>query len=308
MNNADKIYSAIMGLVVGDALGVPYEFRKRDTFRAEGMVGFGTHMQPPGTWSDDSSMTLATMSSIHALERICPADIMTSFAQWLLAGAYTPYGEVFDVGNATHKAIARYLIGTPADECGCTGEHENGNGALMRILPLAFLPHSINDIHDVAGLTHAHDISKNACEIYLAVAAGLIAGDKKRTAILEATTEFCICEEFERLTHLDKLERDEIRSSGYVVDTLEAALWCLLKTDNYRDCVLTAVNLGDDTDTVAAVAGGLAGILYGVGGEKGIPEDWIEQIARHDKIKELCEAFADATEKREASCQGTEEE
>ena len=287
----EKICSGIFGLVVGDALGVPFEFCQRDTFKAEGMTGYGTHSQPPGTWSDDSSLTLATLDSIASCGRINANDIMRRFAEWLQCGHYTARGEVFDVGVTTQSAIWRYLMGTPAKNCGGSTESSNGNGALMRILPLAFVPHSINDIHAVAGLTHAHEISRYACEIYLDVAAGLLAGIRKTYAVYGALGGFWP-KQFERLEQLDNLSRDEIRSTGYVVDTLEAALWCLLKTDSYRDCVLTAVNLGEDTDTVAAVAGGLAGILYGVGGEKGIPEEWIAQITKREDIELLCAKFA----------------
>lgn len=287
----EKVYSAIMGLVVGDALGVPYEFRQRDTFKAEGMTGYGTHNQPAGTWSDDSSMTLATLGSLVHCGEIKPGDIMERFAHWLEYRAYTARGEVFDIGGTTHSAILRYLAGVPLHKCGSTDEHSNGNGALMRILPLAFVPHTLNELHTVAGLTHAHEISRHACQYYAAIAKALLNGLSK-ARIFEIVQEIGLPQPFDRLGKLIELSRDEIKSSGYVVDTLEAALWCLLKTDNYRDCVLTAVNLGDDTDTVAAVAGGLAGILYGVGGEKGIPEEWIEQVAKHEEIKQLCEGFA----------------
>ena len=297
-----KIYDAIMGLVVGDALGVPYEFKLRDTFKAEGMAGYGTHNQPPGTWSDDSSMTLATLSSIACYGTVKPDDIMHRFDRWLQEAAYTAHDEVFDIGYTTHSAILRYLNGTPPKDCGWDTEGSNGNGALMRILPLAFTPYNLDNVRAVAGLTHAHAISQFACETYIDIANDLLHGIDKETAIFcNATANLLIeteaegggvAQHFKRLLHLDTLSRDEIKSSGYVVDTLEAALWCLLKTDSYRDCVLTAVNLGDDTDTVAAVSGGLAGILYGVGGEKGIPEEWIEQIAKHDEIMQLCELFA----------------
>ena len=284
-----KIYDAIMGLVVGDALGVPYEFRQRNTFKAEDMTGYGTHSQPPGTWSDDSSMTLATLSSLACYGKIKPDDIMLRFSKWLHDAEYTARDEVFDIGLTTHSAILRYLRGTPLHKCGSNSEYSNGNGALMRILPLAFLPHTLDDLYDVAGLTHAHEISQTACEIYTNVAMRILGGLKKGRAVYLETSD--LPHPFERLEYLGNLTRDEIKSSGYVVDTLEAALWCLLKTDSYRDCVLTAVNLGDDTDTVAAVAGGLAGIYYGVGGEKGIPEEWIAHVAKHDEIKKLCEAF-----------------
>lgn len=281
-----KIYDGIMGLVVGDALGVPFEFKRRDTFTATDMTGYGTYNQPPGTWSDDSSMTLATLESIGRRGAIDPNDIMIQFAYWLDLGKYTPYGEVFDVGGATRRAIRQYTNkGIAPLHCGGKSVMDNGNGALMRILPLAFVSSSATDIDNVSSLTHAHEISRRACRLYVGTAEQLLKGN---------SLDFCLSysgvwvKEFSRIPQLWKLRRDEIKSTGYVVDTLEAALWCVLKTDSYRDCVLTAVNLGEDTDTVAAVAGGLAGIAYGCGGAQGIPDEWIAQIPRREWIGELC--------------------
>jgi ADP-ribosylglycohydrolase len=232
-----------------------------------------------------------TLESIGRLGRIDLKDIMGNFVYWLANGAFTPYGEVFDVGGTTRKAIAKYNYqGRNPETCGCGEIMDNGNGSLMRILPLAFFPHSINDVCRVSALTHAHDISKIACVFYLCACHLMICGAEKNN-IIEIASFFDLPKEFERIKRLDQLTRDEIKSTGYVIDTLEAALWCLIHTDSYKECVLTAVNLGDDTDTVAAVAGGLAGIFYGVGGANGIPEEWIDQIARKKWIKGLCDRF-----------------
>ena len=287
-----KFYDAIMGFVVGDALGVPFEFKQRDTFEAKGLTGWGTHGQPPGTWSDDSSMTLATISALERCGQISTVMIMHSFFRWLRYGDFTAWGNVFDVGCTTRQAIYRYSNGWEPEECGGTSENDNGNGSLMRILPLAFLNCDLVDVAKVSKLTHGHIISISACEIYVSIAKSLIAGKGIREAIAERMRpEYYFHERFERLKSLESLTRGEIKSTGFVVDTLEAALWCLLKTDNYRDCVLMAVNLGGDTDTIAAVAGGLAGIIYGIGGKKGIPKEWACQIVKYMEIKELCESF-----------------
>jgi ADP-ribosylglycohydrolase len=283
-----KIYDGIMGLVVGDALGVPVEFKKRDTFKVNDMIGYGTYNQPPGTWSDDSSMTLATVESIARLGKIDPADIMQNFLMWFADAAFTPWDSVFDIGGATRRAITRYASGMNLSDCGGKSRMDNGNGSLMRILPLAFIPCSVNDVNTVSGLTHNHEISKRACRLYLIIAEQILKGNPFRAYYTDTDIWGG---EFSRVREIWKLTRDEIKSSGYVVDTLEAALWCLYHTNTYRDCVLTAVNLGEDTDTVAAVAGGLAGILYGCGGESGIPDEWISQIARKDWIKGLCDKF-----------------
>lgn len=281
-----KIHDGIMGLVVADALGVPYEFRARDSFKATGMTGYGTYNQPAGTWSDDSSMTLATIKSISEHGKIVPEDIMTAFAGWYVFGDCTPHGKAFDIGGTTRQAIEKYLIGMPSEYCGGTEFIDNGNGALMRILPLAFIDHTCEDIHTVCGLTHAHDISKEACEIYLKIAKGLLEGKGTWRVVAEACEG--ASEEFERLEYISNLQRNEIKSSGYVVHTLEAATWCLLNSGSYEECVLKAVNLGEDTDTVAAVAGGLAGILWGY---KAIPKKWIKLIARKEWIMGLCDQF-----------------
>lgn len=286
--NTQPIYSGIMGLVVGDALGVPVEFNPRDTFEVTDMTGYGTYDVPAGTWSDDSSMMLATVESIARLGKIDPDDIMKNFVRWVDEGAFTPYGEMFDIGRATRNAIQRYIQGMPATQCGGTAEWDNGNGSLMRILPLVFTNCDFDVVNAVSCLTHAHEISKSACRIYIYIARQLLKGRLLKD-ILESMKP--APHYFEGLSTLDHLQRNHIKSTGYVVDTLEAALWCVLKSNSYRECVLLAVNLGDDTDTVAAVAGGLAGVIYGIGGEKGIPEEWIAQIARKEWIKELCGKF-----------------
>lgn len=293
-----KIYDAIMGLAVADALGVPYEFRQRDAFKATGMIGYGTHGQPMGTWSDDTSMTLATISSLCECGEIDLEDIAAAFAQWLKYAHFTPWGEVFDIGRTTQQAILRWLNGYDEDQCGLSGEQDNGNGSLMRILPLAFLECTDRQISEVSALTHAHPVSMDACIIYITIAKNLLHGVPLPDAIYLAAG-YSSLPEFDRLPTLWALRREDIRSSGYVVDTLEAALWCLLNTDSYRDCVLTAVNLGDDTDTVAAVAGGLAGIVYGIGGARGVPQEWVEKTTRRSLIVSLCEWFDETFGDRE---------
>ncbi len=285
VNGMGKVYDGIMGLVVGDALGVPVEFKKRDTFKVTDMIGYGTYNQPPGTWSDDSSLTLATLESIARIGGIDLDDIMGNFYDWYYKGNFTPYGKVFDIGSGTKRALNRFQSGVEPLKCGGRTRIDNGNGSLMRILPLAFIPCSMKDIDNVSSLTHAHDISKRACRLYISIAEQLLKGSTIREALSETGV---FVKEFSRIPEIWKLGRDEIRSSGYVVDTLEAALWCVYHTDTYRGCVLAAVNLGEDTDTVAAVAGGLAGIIYGCGGESGIPDEWIAQIARKDYIFDLC--------------------
>lgn len=264
-----KLKAAIYGLAVADAVGVPYEFKTRGSFVATDMVGHGTHNQPKGTWSDDTSMTLATCASIKSCGGIDTVDMLKKFRAWANDGKYAIDGRVFDIGGTTSMALCRGKGGID--------EWSNGNGSLMRIAPLAFIDARDKEIEAVSAITHAHGISKGACVCYVHIARELISG-KSLADVLKALDS-----PFERLRGIAGLSESEIISGGYVVTTLEAALWVLAKTDNYRDAVLKAVNLGKDTDTVAAVAGALAGIIYGI---DGIPSDWMDSLRGKDIIED----------------------
>lgn len=265
----EKLKDAIFGLAVGDALGVPFEFKNRGEFECTDMVGYGTHNQPEGTWSDDTSMTLATCMSIKKRKCVDLYDIRKQFERWLFDNKYTPFNEVFDCGNTCYCAIQ--------DKKGCDDERSNGNGSLMRIIPLAFVE-DISDeiIKDVSSITHAHTISKDVCVKYVRIAMDMLDGVDLRKSIENRTSK-------NFLSSLFDSDESDIASGSYVVDSFKASLWCLLNTNNYKDCVLKAVNLGSDTDTTAAIAGGLAGIIYGY---DSIPKDWIEKLQRKDLIEE----------------------
>lgn len=256
----DRLEAAVYGEAVGDALGVPYEFRHRDTFTCTDMVGGGMHRQPSGTFSDDSSMMLATLDSLnHTDGHVDPADMLERFRAWRYEGAYTADGVFFDVGGTTDEALAS---GRPG-----TDEWDNGNGSLMRIIPLAFFNVSDDEIRDASSVTHAHRISTEACVTYVRFARLLMDGMGPREAATAVGYEDIWLE-----------DRRDIGSSTFVMDTLRASLWCLTTTSSYADCVLTAVNLGHDTDTTAAVAGAVAGIVYGFDGPAGIPERWVDAL------------------------------
>lgn len=314
-----------MGLVVGDALGVPVEFLSRDKLKTDpvnGMREYGTHFQPAGTWSDDSSLAIATMDSL--LDGLDYRDIMDKFCAWAMYADYTPYGKVFDVGVSTSRAIMNYGRGGDPVSCGGKEENDNGNGSLMRILPAVLYLSKGKDnyritanaenmqiIHNISGLTHAHPRSQIACGLYAIFISGILGSREKekpldiltrasRVAFVHYGESGIYGEEFvEELREYDRLRdmerfaqfsEDQIRSSGYVVDTLEAATWCFLTSSSYKECVLKAVNLGDDTDTVAAVAGGMAGCFYGY---EEILEEWISVIPKREWIEELCQKLQD---------------
>ncbi len=313
----------MMGLITGDALGVPVQFMSREEIKnrkkgpVTGMESGGVYDMPEGIWSDDSSMAIATMISLKEKEEAVPDDIMNKFVEWEVEGKYTPFGEAFDEGNTCSRSIYRYLENPDIRTCGSVGEHANGNGALMRILPLCLYYYdrqtrfctsedeAIEGIHVISGLTHNHIRSKMCCGLYYFMVKSIIAGtqsnekpDLKKLLQSGIDSGFDYYrKDYVNLNEMKHLERlfdlpefgkvpvEDIRSSGYVIDSIEAAVWCLITTDSYRKCMLQAVNLGDDTDTVAAIAGGLAGLYYGY---EEIPDEWLSVISRRDWIEGLC--------------------
>lgn len=293
-----KVKDGICGFVVGDALGVPVEFYSRRELEDDPVVDmreYGTYNQPKGTWSDDSSMTIATMYSIVNKNGIDYADIMDEFCRWAFEGEHTPHGERFDIGNTTLRGLERYQNGEDALKSGGNSTHDNGNGSLMRILPLAYIPDiDYKTVENISALTHGHDRSKIACVLYVEIAKSMLNNDltieehidNACEKIKEYYAENDELEEFSRILNDDF--SDGIMSGGYVIDTIETVIYCLKTTESYKEAVLKAVNLGGDTDTNAAICGGLAGIYYGY---DSIPIDWLESIYKLDEIHSLCEKF-----------------
>lgn len=304
----------MLGLIVGDALGVPVEFMSRTELMKNpvtGMREYGTHHQPMGTWSDDSSMALAELDSIRTHGNIDYTDMMERFSRWCMHGEYTPFGEVFDIGIATSRALMNYAKGMAPLESGGKTEWDNGNGSLMRILPVCLYlferqkkvctseNESIYMIHAVSALTHTHLRSQMACGIYYFLVKAILEEEGSLENRLQKGMDRAYqyyrqdlsnhreLENYKRLADLSEFKenpKEGIKSSGYVVDTLEAAVWCLLHSHSYKETVLMAVNLGEDTDTVGAVAGGLAGLYYK---EEGIPQEWLQVLQRREWIEEV---------------------
>jgi ADP-ribosyl-[dinitrogen reductase] hydrolase len=312
----DKIKASFIGFATGDALGVPVEFESRGWLQdnpVTDMIGYMRYNQPSGTWSDDSSLVFCTADSLcngYHLE-----DIGLSFSRWRNDRLWTPHGRVFDIGIQTQKAIDRIdrLIETglrikPFSDIG-VNEKENGNGSLMRILPLAFYlldkpaEEQFRIIREVSSLTHPHIRAVIGCFIYVRFLMGLIHhGDKIRSyaEVQEFIPDFLAGKvnpaELEKYSRILKhpiagCAESTIESSPYVLHTLEASLWCVMKEDTYRDTVTHAVNLGYDTDTIAAIAGGAAGLIYGM---ENIPDEWVECLARKNDILELAERFGNS--------------
>jgi ADP-ribosylglycohydrolase len=303
MSDYNLVTNTLLGVALGDALGVPVEFVSRIYLKAnpiQTMTGFGTHKQPKGTWSDDSSLTFCLAESLskgYDLE-----DIAQKFVQWFQEAHWTPHNEVFDVGGATSKAINKIIQGIPPLETGGDSEMDNGNGALMRIIPLAFylkdfkIADRFEIVQQVTSITHAHLRSVLCSFVYIEICIQLLSGEGKKEAYYEAVykvNDFCkgkkaLEEESNHLKRvlnylIEDIPEDKIYSSGYVVHSLEAAIWCWLKEASFSTAVLRAVNLGDDSDTTAAITGGLAGLTN----QEPFPSDWLNNLVKKDEIINL---------------------
>ena len=314
----EKIKSALFGIAIGDALGVPYEFSSREqmeTKPATDMIGYGTYNQPPGTWSDDSSLTFCLAEALSKNEyELWP--IAFNFYMWKKNGYWSARGQVFDIGITTSQSIDQleYIMdkGHPDDLKLLkqqANEKDNGNGSLMRIMPLLFYIHNkpireqFEITWEVSALTHKHIRAAMACLIYLKIGEHILNGLSKEEAYLTTRSEIqkfwneinFPTEErlhFQKVVQLDIRDTKEadLKSGGYVIEVLESSIYYFLTRTNYKETVLSIINIGHDTDTSAAIAGGLAGLYYGI---ENIPTHWIEQIARKKDIEDLAERLAD---------------
>lgn len=299
-----QVLGGIFGVCVGDALGVPVEFKTRKELKhspVKDMGKGGIHWQPSGTWSDDTSMTLCLIDSL--INGYDLDNIGKTFCDWYYKGLWTANGVVFDIGATTRIALKKINTGTSPKISGLDDKNTCGNGSLMRILPLAyFLEDYKSDrfeiIEEVSAITHSHIRCKIACSIYVEFAINLLKGYSplKAYEVMKPVIMNYYKKYINELTYFNKIldnsiytfRKKDINSSGYVVDTLEASLWSFLKSNSFKDAVLTAINLGEDTDTTGAVTGGLAGIYYGF---EGIPSKWKNQIARANDIYDLTIRF-----------------
>ena len=303
-----KVKNGIIGFVVGDTMGVPVEFNSRERLLLNPvteMLEYGTHNMPKGCWSDDTSMTLATMDSIIKCKEINTNDMADRFIKWYRNGEYTATGIMFDIGTTTQQALVKYQRGIDiASKCGGEREYDNGNGSLMRMLPIAYYCYlkGLEDteilkiVKEVSSITHRHPISILGCYIYVRLAIELLKGKGLLQAYQEIKkldysyfTEDTIYK-YERILNNDigLYNINEISSNGYIVSTLEAVIWTLINSKSFNETIIKAINLGEDTDTVGACVGGLAGIYYGI---ENINQKWKDNILRYDYIINMCNEF-----------------
>lgn len=304
MCDFNKLKNGILGFIIGDALGVPLEFKKRDLFKNNKVTDMisSDRIGAKGVWSDDSSMVIATMKAIIDNKgKINYKSIMDNFILWVSNKDFIATDKAFGIGRATFLALGNYYNKRyeKITDCGMKGFNYNGNGSLMRILPIAYYCYykKLNDdeiynlVKDISSLTHSHEISILGCFIYVLLVIELLSVEEKENAYSNIRKynyrKYFSLENikyYDRLLNNDisKLDVDSISSMGFVVDTLEAVIWCFINNNSYDRCVTEAINLGNDSDTIGALTGGLSGIYY-----SNLPSKWLDSIVKKDYLLKL---------------------
>lgn len=289
----DRAIGALLGLACGDAVGTTLEFKSRDTYPAlTDMVGGGPFGLKPGQWTDDTAMALALAESLAERGGLDEQDLLARFSDWWRNGTYSCTGRCFDIGGTTAQAIARWE-NTGEDHCGSTAPTSAGNGSLMRLSPVAIRYFGDRPaLRDAAArqskTTHAAPEAVDACVLYAEMLADAIEG-RPRSEVMRARSEGWAgaIEPIAAGSWRGKA-RPQINASGYVAHALEASLWSVGRTADYRSAVLLAANLGQDADTTAAITGQLAGAL---GGISSIPHAWLAKLAWKDRLEAAAEAL-----------------
>jgi len=308
-----QILATIIGHCCGDVIGLPVQFTKPDKQRRNPLSEKDIDNIGKGLWSDDTSLSIAFISSFISKKNVDYDDIMCNFQDWLYHGKYTQNGQAFDIGRSTAASITRYTYATPATLSGGNKEKDNGNGGIMRLAPASFIiyqeyglnffanENAVEMVHNLSSLTHAHPRSLIGAGIYIAIMVSLLDGMELEEALLKgirrameyyrSKLEFIEeAEHYSRLENPDfkKTPMKEIKSSGYIVDTLEAVVWTVLNTTNYKESILQGINLGGDSDSIAAITGSITGLYYGY---DSVPKKWISSIPQISYIEDLCEKF-----------------
>lgn len=303
-NNKEKDYisGAIIGAILGDAMGAPFEYIcDKTTPNANSYKINNLKLKEVSMWSDDSSMILSTMDSLIKEKEYNTKSIADSYLEWLYHGKWTPQGVVLDCGRTTANAMRMYR--QKGILTGLNEEEDCGNGSLMRMSPIIFYVHKnkenrFNIIIDFSSITHSNIICVIACSIYVEFALNLLDGldkfeayKKMQSTILDKYKDYpSELKRFSRILNetITNVDYDTIHGTGYVIHSLEASLYSFLNSKNYMDCLYKAISIGHDTDTIGCVAGGLAGLYYGY---DDIPLKFINQIARKDDILDLTSQF-----------------
>lgn len=303
------VRDGLIGLAVGNAMGVPTESSSRNDLLEKPVVKMMPRIRdgiPKGAWSDSTSLTIATMDALMN-KGINYDEIADNFVRWFTANQFCSMKESFDIGETTLKALVSYTQHLEkAEESGLSGLYDNGSGSLIRMLPIAyyFVANKSTDreiaevVKNLSSITHAHEISVCGCYIYVRYVMNLLRGTNKFSALAKVreldysvfSKETLDC--YHRILSGDlmNLTIEEINSSAYVVDSLEAALWCFLKSSNYKECIIATTNIGESTASIGAIAGSLAGIFYGY---SNIPKNYLEDLRKKEYLDRICDAYED---------------
>lgn len=287
MQVKDRLLGSFIGLAIGDAVGTTVEFRARDTFEpVTDMVGKGPFNLPAGYFTDDTSMALCLAESLIEYPLLDRNDLLSRFSKWYREGVNSPTGRCFDIGTTTRSAIVNWeKAGSVLNN---TGPWDAGNGSIMRLAPAVIKYHDDRDRAIATAImqgetTHGSVEACDSCDLLARVLLTAYVTDDKN-AVLNVDTQDGWADNVKNILKTLDVSRDEVKSSGYVIHTLHAAMWCFKNTDNFRDAILLATNLGEDADTVAAVTGQIAGAFYGI---SGIPIMWLDKLYETGRFIEL---------------------
>lgn len=285
-DKVDRFMGAMLGLACGDAVGTTNEFTRRDSNPPlTDMVGGGVFKLPAGAWTDDTSMALCLATSLVEKQGFDAYDQMTRYLNWYRYGYLSSNGKCFDIGNATRAALEKFENNPSDPYCGSIVPSRAGNGSLMRLAPVVlwYYPNHGEMLHYAAEssrLTHAAPEVIDCVKIFAIMLGRALDGSCKCQPPTDLVVQHPLAQSILNGDYLTK-ERHEIVSSGRAGQALEAALWCYEKTDNFEDAILLAANLGDDSDTVAAITGQIAGAFYGAAG---IPKKWVDKLVMKNEI------------------------
>ncbi len=308
LSSPNRFRGCLLGLASGDAVGTKVEFGERGSFEPlKDMTGGGPFGLHAGQWTDDTSMALCLAISLVQRDGFDPKDQMERYCRWWREGYLSSTGECFDIGNTVRSALTRFLD-TKEPFCGSTDPSSAGNGSLMRLapVPMFFFPDRQQVIHfcaESSRTTHGAAECLDACRLFGDMLCHALAGSTKET-ILTGTSPYKVnCPSIQSIAAGEYREkgRDDIESTGYVVHSLEAALWCFSKTTTFEEAVLEAANLGGDADTTAAICGQISGAHYGAGD---IPDHWLARLAMRRDITKIADMLHAATIQRTKPAQG----
>ncbi len=290
----------LLGLAVGDALGTTLEFRTPGSFQPiSDLIGGGPFMLSPGEWTDDTSMALCLAQSLIEKKGFDAIDQLRLYVRWYREGYLSSNGKCFDIGNTVRNALHRFEA-TGKAYCGSTDKRSAGNGSIMRLAPVPMFYsgnpiEALNISGDSSRTTHGTNVCVDACRYFGGLIVGALNGECKEVLLSERYSpspgywmDHPLAPEIDEVAagSFRFREPPDVKGTGYVVKSLEAALWAFHKTDSFKDGCLLAVNLGDDADTTGAVFGQLAGAYYG---ESGIPDQWKSKIALRDTIESFAQ-------------------